>query len=109
MFPVELITVYRRDPISDFLISVLGDLNVHHRQLIGSMEVSGTMFHGASGNEYGMRHIHIIVRLLRDSLNRNTIIVPQKLPRPHCQNKNNRYGEQSRATFGYRSEKKCIV
>jgi hypothetical protein len=40
------------------------------------VEVSGTMFNSASGNEYGMRHAHVPVRLLRDSMNRNTPSLP---------------------------------
>jgi hypothetical protein len=36
-------------------MSIFMDFNEYNRQLLGSMEIYGTMFYGASGNEYGMR------------------------------------------------------
>jgi hypothetical protein len=49
--------IYRRDIIGDLTVSIFIGLSEHNRQLLGSMEIYGTMFYGTSGNEYGMWHI----------------------------------------------------
>jgi hypothetical protein len=74
--PVEFIFTYRQNKVANFTLSVFVDINEHNRQLLGSVEVSGTVFYDASGNEHGMRHANIPGRLLRDSVNRNTINMP---------------------------------
>jgi tetratricopeptide (TPR) repeat protein len=49
-------------------MSVFIQHSEHNRQLLGSMEIYGMMFHGATGNEYGTKCSYIRIHLLKDSL-----------------------------------------